>query len=249
MGDTTHGGKLSVTTETSQTDGLLTIDVTLAFTISALMSDVAYYSEEISTWRGTTLQTVAVNQRTLIDGAVKRQQWDVFRRSGTKMEAFRVQAKRLPEFREHHPGFVSHWPVSSFAQPWLQDYRAAPPERRPDLDLPATGSIRPPLAEAFYWSRFLPPAGGAATLVLPGFKHDMTTDLRFGPATPGNGWLLWSAPLVHPGLERSPPSLAAAWVSPQNYLLQLGFELHTTWASGRAILRTGGCKGIQLRPE
>jgi len=249
VGETTRGGTLSAATRTSEADGVLTVDVTIEFAISALLSDVRYYGEEISVWRGGVLQSIGVNQRTLVDGSVKRQQWDVFRRAGVRMEAFRVQAKRLAEFQQHHPSFVSHWAVSSFGQPWLQDYRAAPPERRPDLDLPATGAVRTPLALAFYWSRFLPPEGGAATVILPGFKRDMTAALRFGPATSGDGWRLWSSPLVHPGLERTPASLAAAWVSPQEYLLQLGFDVHTEWASGRAILHTEGCKGVQIRPE
>lgn len=191
---------------------------------------------------------MGVNQRTLIDGRVKRQQWDVYRRAGERLEAFRVQAKQWPEMQRRHPGFAAHWALSSFGQPWLQDYRDAGPERRPDLDLPAA-SVRTPLAFAFYWSRFLPPEGGPTRLVLPGFKHDATAELRLGPAVPGDGWRRWSTPLVHPGLEPSPASLAAAWVSPQDYLLQLGFDLHTSWASGRALLRAQGCKGVQLRPD
>ena len=247
-GNTSHGGRLAVTATTVEADGAITVDVTVAFAISALASDVKYYGEEISVWRARELQSLAVNQRTLVDDGIKRQQWDVFRRNGPRLEAYRVQAKRLPEFRVHHPGFVQHWSPASFAQPWLQDFRDAPPDRRPDLDLPATATTQAPLALAFYWSRFLPDQPTTASLVLPGFKRDKTAELSFAAATPGDGWRRWSTPLIHPGLDFAPASLAAAWVSPQHYLLQLGFELHTSWASGQAILRPNGCRGVQITP-
>lgn len=225
------------------------MDVTVAFGIATWLAELRYLGEEISAWRGGELQSLAVNQRTIVDGRIKRQQWDVFARNRLRLEAYRVQAKRLADFRRRHPGFVQHWAPASFGQPWLQDYRAAAPERRPDLDLPAADArTRSPLALAFYWSRFLPPGGGDTPVVLPGFKRDAQTELRFSPAVPGAGWLRWSAPMRHPGLESAPASLAAAWVSPQNYLLQLGFEVHAPLASGQALIRAEGCQGVQIRP-
>lgn len=253
-GTTSHAGRLAATVTTTQANGDLTIDVTIAFAITALASDVKYYGQEISIWRGRQLRTLAVNQRTIVDDSIKRQQWDVFRRNdrapgGPTLEAYRVQAKRLVDFRPHHPGFVQHWSPTAFGHPWLQDFQQAPPDRRPDLDLPAAPSTQAPLALAFYWSRFLPDQGESAAMVLPGFKQDKTVQLRLSPATPGDAWRRWSTPLIHPGLDAAPASLAAAWVSPQNYLMQLGFEVHTTWASGQAFLRPEGCQGIQLRPD
>ncbi len=249
-GTTSHDGHLQARVETTEAGGLTTIDATVSFAVSTWMSDFRYLGQEISTWRGGVLQSVAVNQRTLADDSVKRQQWDVFTRASDRLEGHRVQATRLIDFQQRYPSFVQHWAPTSFGQPWLADYHLAAAERRPDLDLPAAGAItRTPLAFAFYWSRFLPPEGEAATMVLPGFKHDVSTKLQVGPAVAGDGWRRWSTPLHHPGLESSPASLAAAWVSPQNYLLQLGFDVHTTWVSGQAILRPDGCQGIQIRPE
>ena len=248
-GTTTRDGQIEVRAETTRSGGLTTVDVSVTFAISAFMSDVRYYGQEISTWRGRELQQVAVNQRTLIDGSVKRQQWDLFERIGARLEAYRVQAKRLADFRERHPGFVQHWALASFGQPWLADYRHAQPERRPDLDLLADGAARSPLAFAFYWSRFLPPDGGAAPVVLPGFKRDKQAILAFGPAVQGEGWRRWSSPLRHPGLATAPASLAAVWVSPQAYLLQIGFEVHNSLASGQALIRAEGCRGVQIRPD
>ena len=247
-GTTSQNGHLAVEATTTQADGLTTVDVTLEFTIHAWMTDYRYLGQEITSWRGTELQSIAVNQRSLADGDIKRQQWDVFTRSGARLEGYRVQAKHLADFRQRHPGFVAHWAPADFGQPWLDDYRRATPERRPDLDLPAAGA-RTPLAFAFYWSRFLPQAGARVPLVLPSFKRNKSTDLRLGPATPGDGWSRWSTELHHPSLEASPASLAAAWVSPDRYLLQLGFDIHTEWASGRAMLHAEGCQGIQIRPD
>ena len=247
-GTTSQNGHLAVQTTTAQAAGLTTVGVTVEFTIHAWMTDYRYLGQEITTWRGTELQSIALNQRSLADGDIKRQQWDVFTRAGPRLDAYRVQAKHLADFRQRHPGFVAHWPPANFAQPWLDDYRRAGAERRPDLDLPAAGA-RTPLAFAFYWSRFLPPAGTRVAVVLPSFKQNKVTTLDLAAAVQGEGWLRWSTELHHPSLEASPASLAAAWVSPDHYLLQLGVDLHTSWASGRAMLRAEGCEGIQIMPD
>ena len=196
-GTTSHDGHLSVRADTDRTDGLTTVNVTVDFTVHAWMTDYRYLGQEITVWRGPDLQSIAANQRSLADGDVKRQQWDVFTRAGRRLDAYRVQSKYLADFRQHHPGFVGHWSPATFGQPWLADYPRAGAERRPDLDLPAAGA-RTPLAFAFYWSRFLPQAGDRATLILPSFKQNKTADLHLGPATPGDGWSRWSTELHHP---------------------------------------------------
>lgn len=252
-GTTSYDGRLAVRTGAAQVDGLLTLDVTVEFAVHAWMTDYRYLGQEITTWsvgegQGATLRSVAVNQRSLADGSIKRQQWDVFTRNGTRLEGYRVQAKSLADFRQRHPGFVAHWAPAGFGQPWLADFPRAGAERRPDLDLPA-GDVQTPLAVAFYWSRFLPPGGGAVSLILPGFKRDKQVSLSFGPATlpgthpimPNEGWRRWSTPLRHPALDTRPASLATAWVSPDQHLLQLGFDVHTGWASGKTILHAEGC--------
>ena len=250
-GTTSRGGQVTVRAETSGAGDQLTLDVALDFQIHAWFSDLRVLWEEISTWRRGELQSLGVNGRTVVDGEARKQQWDVFLRDGAGLRAFRVQAKRLADFQQRHPGFVRHWNPSSFGQPWLQDYTAAPPARRPDLDLPRVDlapGLRTPLALAFYWSRFLRDDGGTAAVFLPGFKHDARTQLAFGPAIEGQGWRRWQSQLEHPGLDRRPPSIAAAWVSPDGYLLQLGFDVHASLGSGQAIIRSLGCQGVQIRP-
>ena len=251
-GTTSYDGRLAVRAETTQVDDILTLDVTVEFAAHAWMTDYRYLGQEITTWsvgdgQRAVLRSVAVNQRSLADGSIKRQQWDVFTRNGPRLEGYRVQAKRLVDFQQRHPGFVSHWSPASFGQPWLADFRHAGAERRPDLDLPAE-DVQTPLAFAFYWTRFLPPGGGPVSLVLPSFKRDKQAALSFAPATPGEGWHRWSTPLRHTALQTRPLSLATAWVSPDHRLLQLGFDVHTSWAAGQAILRTQGCQGVQISP-
>ena len=245
-GTTTQDGHLTIQTDAHEANGLTTLDVTLEFTIHAWMVDYRYLAQEITTWRGAALQSIALNQRSLADGDIKRQQWDLFTRNGPTLEAARVQAKYLDDFRKLHPAFVPHWSPATFGTPWLSDYPRANPVRRPDLDLPAAAT--PPLAFAFYWSRFLPPAGRSVSLILPSLKQNKTVPLALGPATQGEGWLRWSTPLRHPALTSSPASIAAAWVSPDHYLLQLAVDIHTDWASGQATIRTDGCRGIQITP-
>ena len=246
-GETSQGGRLAVRTETSEAGGRMTVDVRLEFTVHAWMTEYRYLGQEITEWTAAGLQSIAVNQRNLADGRVKRQQWDVFARAGDGLEARRAQAKYVADLRQRHAGLMAHWPAESFGRPWLADFARANPERRPDLDLPATDA-RTPLALAFYWSRFLPPEGAAISLVLPSFKRNKTTTLRLGAAVPGEGWRRWSTELQHAGLAGSPASVAAAWVSPENYLMQLGLEVHTRWVSGTAVVRAQGCEGVQLKP-
>jgi hypothetical protein len=249
-GTTSHDGRVAVNTAVSGDGDSITVDVTVALSMSAWFPDWKYLGQEISTWRAGELQSLAVNARTVADDRIKKQQWDLFVRGPRGFEAYRVQAKTLADFQRLHPGFIRHWALASFGQSWIQDYRAAPPERRPDLDLPASSvapGLRSPLALAFYWSRFLSPVAGVAPVFLPGFKRNARTELDFGPALQGEGWQRRQAPLRHPGLGRAPSSVAA-WVSPDHYLLQLAFDVHASAGSGEAVIRALGCQGIRVAP-
>jgi hypothetical protein len=251
-GTTSRGGQIAVKTDIGARGDEIAVDVTVSFKVHAWFSDITYLGQEISTWRDGELRSLATNTRTVVDGAAKKQQWDVFVRDGAGLHAYRVQAKQLADFQQRHPGFVRHWDPASFGQPWLQDYPAASPERRPDLDLPRsalTPGLRSPLALAFFWSRFLAPVGGGAPVFLPGFKRNALTELAWGAPAQGAGWRRWQSGLQHPGLDRSPPSVAAVWVSPDGYLLQLGAEVHAALGSGQALLRAEGCQGVRIAPE
>lgn len=250
-GTISRDGRVAVRTEVTGDGESITVDVTVALNVSAWFAEWRYLGQEISTWRGGELQSVAVNARTVVDERIKRQQWDVFVRRPGGFEAYRVQAKTLADFQRLHPRFVRHWPLASFGQSWLPDYAASGAERRPDLDLPASAvapGLRSPLALAFYWSRFLAPEAGAAPVFLPGFKRNARTELDFGPAQEGEGWRRRQAPLRHPALGTGSSSVAA-WVSPDGHLLQLALDVHASAGSGQAVIRAQGCQGIQVAPR
>ena len=249
-GTSNHDGRLTAKTEVSLTGGVMTVDVTAAFEAYAWLSDFQYLTEEISTWRGGEMQGLAANYRTVVNGRIRRQQWDVWDRVGGALQARRVQATSLEAFRQAHPGFVRHWPLAGFGQDWLADYAGATPVRRQDLDVGPSElapGLRPALALVFYWSRFLPPGGAQVPVLLPGFKHQARVSLAFGAATAGDGWQRWQAPLVDDRLSGA-PSAGAAWVSGDHHLLQLAFDLHAQGESGQVLIRTQGCQGVEVAP-
>ena len=137
IGRTSHDGRLSIPADATQVDDLLTIDITIEFTVHAWMTDDRYLGQEITTWsvgegRSAAPRWVAINPHSLADCNVKRQQWDAFTCNSSLLEGYRVQAKYLADFRRAGAG------------------------RRPDLDLPAV-SVQIALAFAFHWSRSLSP--------------------------------------------------------------------------------------------
>ena len=245
-GTTDHAGRVVADTlVTTAPDGERTVDVTLDLRATAWwLLDVRYLVEEITTWRGDTLRQVAVNTRSLAGERVVRQSWDVFRRDGDSLQAWRVQAKTAAGLRDRHPGFQAHWDTASFGTPWLGDYDAARPERRPDLDLAhAAPSLRTPLALAFHWSRWLPDRLAPVPVFLPGFKRDASLTLDPAPAPSSEAPGLWRVPLRHPALDAAGPSEADASVSADHRLLGLSFVLHAAQGSAHGTIHAAGCSG------
>ncbi len=252
-GDTDHAGRVSARVDVSDSPGgERTVDVRLDLRATVWwVLEVRYLVEEVSVWRGGVLRAVAVNTRSLSGGRVVRQLWDVFRRQGDTLAAWRVQARTLAQMRERHPGFVSHWDPAAFGAPWLGEYDAARPERRPDLDLPAADpATRTPLAMAFFWTRWLPERAGAVPVVLPGFKRDPVLVLdpvagTAGADAPPGTRRQWEVALRHPALAQAPASRAQAWVGADQRLLGLAFELHAPAGAARGTVRAAGCDGAE----
>ena len=247
-GTTDYDGRITVTaiTSTNAAEGTTTVDVRLGFTgTPMLFVHTNYQMQEISTWKATRLQSLAVNSRYRVDGRVVRQLWDVFVRGSDGLEAYRLQARTPEEFSSKHPAFAEHANPASFGQPWLQDYWRADPERRRDLDLPASSAvpdIRSPLALAFYWGERLPRTGEAATVFLPGFKKDKSVTLTIAPAgPPSDGAQPWETSVRYPALSMTRASTAEAWVSADGRLLQLAVQVQARDYTAHGVIRQEGC--------
>jgi hypothetical protein len=250
VGTTDYTGQLDVTTNVSTRalDGAMTVDVIGRFVGTPMpFVHINYLMQEISTWKSDQLQSVAVNSRYIVDGHVVRQEWDLFDRGTDGLEGYRLQGKTLDDIRRRYPTFVRHWDPADFGQPWVQDYRLADAERRPDLDLPAS-SVRPelrsPLALAFYWSRRIPNTGQAAMVFLPGFKKDKRVDLTITAAEPPrDGRQLWQTSVRYPALSTTHPSTAKAWISADGHLLQLEGTVQSRIYTAYGTIRQESCSG------
>lgn len=251
-GSTDHDGHVEITTNVADADGVIKVDVALTFESTSLFwFHIHYLVEEVSTWRAGVLENVAVNIRYLVGDHIVRQQWDEFQRSAEGLQAHRVQAKTLVDFRRRHPGFVQHWDPATFGQAWLRDYPSAAPERRADLDLkrsPLPSGLRSPLAMAFYWVRWLPRDGLDVPVFLPGFKADRLVDLPIKLASRDDG-TRWQVPLRYPALRDTPASTATAWTSHDGHLLQLAFEVHASGGSAQGMIKQQDCQGIAVPPS
>jgi hypothetical protein len=250
-GTTDYAGHVAITTDVTATDDITRVDVVATFEATTMLwAHIRYLVEEVSTWRAGGLESVAVNSRYLIGDHIVRQQWDDFQRGADGLQARRVQAKSLADFRLRHPGFVQHWDPTTFGQPWLDNYQTASPERRADLDLkgsPLPPGLRSPLAMAFYWVRWLPRGGQNVPVFLPGFKGERLVDLPIVASSLSDG-TLWRAPLHYSALSERPASTATAWTSIDGHLLRLAFELHGARGSANGLINQEGCEGAPVVP-
>jgi hypothetical protein len=168
------------------------------------------------------------------------------------MTAWRAQAKTLPDFQLKHPGFVQHWDLASFGEPWLADYPAARPERRADLDLGADAmspALGTPLALAFHWVRWAGPESPTVPVFLPGFKHDKRVDIRTVSLGVEAGGLLHLRAEVHyPGLSKTEPSTGDAWISADHRLVRAAFDARSDRGNAQGALRLETCMGDPLMP-
>ncbi len=250
-GETDFAGDVSVTSNVTAGGGLTRVDVAAEFRGAWLvLFHIRYLVEEISTWRGGRLESVAVNNRYLVGNRIIRQQWDVFQRTPNGLQAHRIESKSLGDFRRKFPRFVQHWDPASFGQPWLQDFQAAAPERRADLDLRAAQlapGLRTALAMAFYWDRWLPPGGGDVPVLLPGFKHDRLVELPI-EAVPSSGGRAWQAAVRYPALSTRRKSVVTAWVSSTRRLERLALDLHRRDGSAQGVVQLQGCEGAPVLP-
>jgi hypothetical protein len=185
-------------------------------------------------------------------GSIRRQQWDLFKRTPGGMQAWRVQAKTLADFQTRHPGFVQHWSPAAFGENWLPDYAAAPPERRADLDLPEAQmppGLGTPLLLAFYWVRWAGAQERKVAVFLPGFKHNPRADIRVQSlgVEPG-GLLHLRSSARHPQLSETKVSVGDAWISADHRLVRETFDARTDSGSAHGDLHLEQCQGQPPAP-
>ncbi len=226
----------------------LTVDVTARVNARSFgIVDWEYLYEETGTFRGGELQSVGVNHRYSVAGSIRRQQWDLFQRQPEGMIAWRVQAKTLDDFRIRHPGFVRHWDPVTFGEPWLRDYAAAPPARRPDLDLPASSmppGLGTPLLLGFWQVRWAGQQQRSVPVFLPGFKRNSREDVNVtAVATEADGLLHLRSAVRHPQLSETEVSTADAWISPDHHLVRADFDARGDHASAQGALHLESCRG------
>jgi hypothetical protein len=250
-GTTDDTGHVAIEPDVVATNEVTKVEVAMTFDATQMLwLPIHYLVDEISTWRAGEMESLGVNTRYLVGNHIVRQQWDTFQPGPDGLQAHRVQAKTLADFRFRHPGFVRHWDPATFGSPWLQDYQSAASERRADLDLkasPLPSGLRPPLAMAFYWVRWLPQSRQDVPIFLPGFKTDQLVEVPIA-AISSVGSQLWRAPLNYPALSKRPTSTATALTSSDRHLLQLAFEVHGSFGSAHGIIRQQGCEGAPVMP-
>jgi hypothetical protein len=247
-GTTSYSGRVSVEARAETANGDTSVDVIARVNARSFgLIDWQYLYEEIGTWRNGELQSVGVNHRYSVVGSIRRQQWDVFRRTPDGMAAYRVQAKALADFREKHPGFVRHWDPATFGEPWLRDFAAAPPERRSDLDLPKASmppGLGTPLLLAYFWVRWAGDQERTVPVFLPGFKHNARLDIRVvSRGVEADGLLHLHSTVRHPQLSETEVSTGDAWISPDHHLVRMKFDARADFGSAMGELRLDGCQG------
>lgn len=252
-GATSYDGHVRVQTTATAANGGVTVAVAAEVKARSFgLIDWQYLYQEIGTWRAGELQSIGVNHRYSVIGSIRRQQWDLFNRTPAGMQGWRVQAKTLADFQTKHPGFVRHWSPASFGENWLPDYSAAPPERRPDLDLPHDAmppGLGTPLLLGFYLVRWAGDQERHVPVFLPGFKHNSRADIRVDPVgTEPGGVLHLHSSVHHPQLSEVKASTGDAWISADHHLVRETFDARTDNASAHGELHLDGCQGVPPVP-
>ncbi len=252
-GTTSYSGHVLVETWASSTAGETSVDVTARVNAKSFgVFDWQYLYQEIGTWHDGALQSIGVNHRYSALGSIRRQQWDVFRRTPAGMTAYRVEANTLADFQNKHPGFARHWEPASFGAPWLRDYAAASPDRRADLDLPRAElppGLGTPLVLAFWWVRWAGASDRTVPVFLPGFKHNARVDVHVASLGVEAGGLLHLRSTVrHPQLSDTRISTGDAWIAPDHHLVRIAFDALGDHGSARGELRLEGCQGQTAPP-
>jgi hypothetical protein len=243
-----YDAQIAITTVARRSGGDEHVQVLWRLTARALVIfRIRYLVEEVSDWHDGVLQSVGLNVRYFVNGRIVKQQWDLFERQGMGFAAWRVQAKSARILAAEHGELLRLWDPAGFGLPWVAQYRAGHPERRPDLDLhpgEAPPDLTTPFAEAFYRVRREPPHAARVALFLPGNKKEPRPNVAVPAPTPAPGGArVWHVPLGDEKLGMAAESTAAVTVAPDSTLQAIGFHLASGMYTAEGAIRLEGCAG------
>jgi hypothetical protein len=244
-GTTDPSGTISVISSVETANGVTKVDVSATYDTTAyLFFHVHYLVNEITLWQGDQLQTIGINTRYLLGSHVIRQTWDVFHRDNASMRGYRVQGKTLADFERKHRGFVRYWDPTTFGRPWLDNFEAAVPERRADLDLVRSASspkLQTPFAFTFYSIRMLRPGAAEQTIFLPGFKGEKLLTLPL-TSSRSNAGVVWQAIIKYSNFSTTEVSTVTANIAPDRHLKWIEMDLHDKRVDAKGALTLQSCQ-------
>lgn len=246
QGTSDYSGQIEIKTEARNLNGLLHLRVVLSFSGRAYFVRVGQHIDEISVWNGQELQSVSVNQRTVIGGDIKRQQWDHWEKRASGFEGYRIQGKKIQDLIQKHPGFQIHWPLDQFGGIWRPNYQSFRPERRSDLDLPQnliSRGMKSPLASGLYWSRFAVPQAHQVPIFLTGEKGEKVVVLQVpAPQIHSNGAQLWQIPFRFGPLKTATIQPAQILISPERNLDRIHLKIEHDLGSAQSQIVRVSCQ-------
>jgi hypothetical protein len=109
--------------------------------------------------------------------------------------------------------------------------------------------VGPPLALAFYWSRWIGPDGQKVAVFLPGFKRDSRADISVvSLGIDGDGTRHFRSTVRHPQLSRDEASVGDAWIAADHRLTRVTFDAHGASGNAQGDVRLERCQGDAAAP-
>jgi hypothetical protein len=249
-GNTTYNGHLTIETRYERTPERTVFRTLLRFSARFLIWGLKYDIDEIdqlSPFDGS-LTSVGLNARYVLNGTIKRQQWDdyAFNWLTDSTSAERIQGGASDEFAQRYPKFAEHWDYSHFGDDWLDDYEGASPDTRSDLDIKGfSNQIASTLYVAFLSSRFADPTLGPVAFepFIPGSKTGKPADpLRADPLVQGDQ-AIWRVPLSIDGLATPDGKPAEFRVDEATHTLQaVHLTIKSPLGSAEGDIKLIGCQ-------
>lgn len=170
-GTSNLNGKATVQTEFTRNDDTMTVKAIVQFSGNLGPLKKAIMIDETLVFDARTGETIKAERNQRDIGCIPpngqeciRSTWDELKYSWGATEAqnqlstWRIVGKDGKSFASAYPKFAKYWPLNTFAQPWFQDFYAAEPKERRDLDVNGFDhTLITPIVSSFFLSRYLDP--------------------------------------------------------------------------------------------